>query len=355
MAITFEAAPGVTAIDVEMCGTPGATSAYLLDAAEPAIVETGPTTSVETLREGLTSLGVGPDDLAHIVVTHIHLDHAGGAGALARHYPKATVWVHPRGSVHLADPAKLEASAARVYGEDELARMFGPIVPLAEERIRETADGGTIELGGGRRLDVVDTPGHAGHQVALFDSASGGVFIGDALGVYLSDVRILRPATPPPEFDLDLAVASVETIRDRRPSALLFSHFGPAPEVDHLCELAVHRLRKWTWAVEEILAEEPDASLDRVTELLEERTAAEFNPRKRDAWLIERYELLSSVRMNAMGLTRYVQTRGEDRASARPASEAPASEARASASASSPPERAGETPSGPPAASPPTG
>jgi glyoxylase-like metal-dependent hydrolase (beta-lactamase superfamily II) len=320
MSTTFEAAPGVTAIDTNMCGTAGVTSAYLLDSAEPAIVETGPTTSVDAVREGLDALGVGPKDLAHIVVTHIHLDHAGGAGALAEHYPAATVWVQERGARHLVDPAKLASSAARVYGQEAMDRMFGPIVPLAAERVRSVVDGDVIELGGDRRLDVVYTPGHASHQVALLDSGSGGIFTGDALGVFLSDVRILRPATPPPEFDLEQAVASVKRIRDLKPSLLLFSHFGPALEVEHLCELAVHRLRKWTWHVEEILAEEPGAGLDRVAELLEARVAAEFNPRKQDPWLIERYELLSSIRMNAMGISRYLEQRAEAGAEPAPAS-----------------------------------
>jgi glyoxylase-like metal-dependent hydrolase (beta-lactamase superfamily II) len=311
MATTFEAAAGITAIDTNMCGQERVTSAYLIHADEPALVETGPTTSVDAVREGLDALGVGAEDLAHVVVTHIHLDHAGGAGALIEHYPKATVWVHERGAPHLVDPAKLTASAARVYGgEAELNRLYGPLIPIPADRVRAIDEGDTISFGN-RSLEVMYTPGHAGHQVGLVDSDTQGLFTGDALGVFLSDVGILRPATPPPEFDLDLAVDSVRRIRDRQPSQLLFSHFGPAAQVDHLCELAEHRLRKWTWAVEEILAEEPDADLDRVTELLESRVAGEFNPRKRDPWLIERYELLSSVRMNAMGLSRYVRSRAE--------------------------------------------
>ncbi|MCA1726817.1 MAG: MBL fold metallo-hydrolase [Actinobacteria bacterium] len=321
MARTFEAAAGITAIDTVMGETEGVTSAYLIHADEPAIVETGPTTSVPAVRAGLDALGIAAEDLAHIVVTHIHLDHAGGAGELARHYPRATVWVHERGAAHLVDPAKLEASATRVYGEETMARLFGPIVPLPAGRVRSIDEGDTISFGN-RSLEVMYTPGHAGHQVALTDSDTEALFTGDALGVFLSDVRILRPATPPPEYDLELAVNSVERIRDRKPTMLLFSHFGPAPEVDHLCELAMHRLRKWTWHVEEILAAQPDADIDRVTQLLEERTAADFNPRKRDPWLIERYELLSSVRMNAAGIKRYLEKGG---ASGRPASGGPAS------------------------------
>src|SRR5205823_9088913 len=123
---TFEAAPGITGVDTMMAGRPVATSAYLIHAAEPALVETGPTTSVEAVTAGLSSLGLGPDDLAHIVVTHIHLDHAGGVGRLAAAFPAATIWVHERGAPHLADPAKLVASAARVYGEERMSELFGP-------------------------------------------------------------------------------------------------------------------------------------------------------------------------------------------------------------------------------------
>jgi glyoxylase-like metal-dependent hydrolase (beta-lactamase superfamily II) len=303
MAGTFEAARGITAIDTHMAGRPGLTSAYLLEADQPALVETGPTTSVEAVRATLEGLGVGPSDLAHIVVTHIHLDHAGGAGGLAVHFPRATVWVHERGAPHLVDPAKLVASATRVYGERRMAELFGPVEPLPAERVRAVVDGDAISLGN-RSLEVIYTPGHAGHQVALVDTETDGLFTGDALGVYLPEVRILRPATPPPEFDLELAVRSIERIRERAPSQLLFSHFGPAAQVAHLCALAVQRVRKWASIVQEALGETDD--LARVTQILTERTAPEFNPRDGRTDLAERYEILSSVEMNASGLVRYL-------------------------------------------------
>jgi glyoxylase-like metal-dependent hydrolase (beta-lactamase superfamily II) len=311
---TFEAAPGIRAIDTMMCGREQVTSTYLVEAAEPTIVETGPTTSADAVTDGLAALGIGPDDLAHIVVTHIHLDHAGGAGTLASRFPRATVWVHERGAPHLADPTRLIVSAERVYGAERLQTMFGTVEPVPEDRLRAVGDGDVIELGD-RELEVLYTPGHAGHHVALADARSGGIFVGDALGVFLPDVRILRPATPPPEFDLEVAIRSVERIGDRRPSVILFSHFGPAREVSHVCNLAISRMQKWAGLVEEVL-ERTDRIEDVVAHLRagtsgDLRAAGEH----RRAAIEDRYELLSSYEMNAMGLIRYLRGRQDSAAS----------------------------------------
>ncbi len=303
---TFEVAPGITAIDTVMCGRERVTSAYLVAADEPALVETGPTTSLEAVIDGLKTLGVGAEDLAHIVVTHIHLDHAGGAGALAARFPKATVWVHERGAPHLADPSRLVASATKVYGEEQMAELFGPVEPVPGDRLRAVRDGDKVSLGG-RALEIIATPGHASHHVCIVDQETSSIFVGDALGVFLPDVRILRPATPPPEFDLELAVESINKVMDRQPARLLFSHFGPAEEVVHLCSLAVRRARKWTEIVEQALQETDD--IRDVVRILKQRTATELNPAvgERAEAVADRYELLSSYEMNAKGLMRYVQ------------------------------------------------
>ena len=311
---TYEAAQGITGVDTQMAGRTRLTSAYLLAGDEPALVETGPTTSVEAVMAGLGSLGLGSADLAHIVVTHIHLDHAGGVGTLARHFPAASIWVHERGAPHLADPTKLVHSAGRVYGEERLRTLFGPMEPVPSERIRPVAEGDKVPLGT-RGLDVLYTPGHASHHIALVDSLSGALFTGDALGIHLPDARVLRPATPPPDIDVELGVQSIERIRARAESVLLFSHFGPVTEVDELCSIASARLRKWAEIVREALDETDD--LERVTELLERRTASEFKdgPLPREEIDFERYEVLSSMRMNAEGLVRYWKKRAEREAS----------------------------------------
>lgn len=302
----FDAASGIRGIDTLMFGHEKATSAYLVDALEPALVETGPTTSVPAVLEGLSALGVGPGDLAHIVVTHIHLDHAGGAGALAPHFPAATVWVHERGAPHLADPTKLVASAARIYGEETLRSMFGPVEPIPPGRIRSLTDGDRVPLGN-RAIEAVYTPGHASHHVCLFDEDTHSIFVGDALGVFLPDVRILRPATPPPEFDLDLAIASIGRVAERRPSRLLFSHFGPADDVTDLCRLATRRIEGWAEIVEEALTETEDVA--EVVRILKERTAGEMEPTSgaEIGQVQDRYEALSSYEMNALGLMRYLK------------------------------------------------
>ena len=310
----FEVAPGITAIDTFYGGRERYTAAYLLTADEPAIVETGPTTSLEPVAAGLDRLGIGARDLAHVVVTHIHLDHAGGVGAIAERYPRATIWVHERGAPHLVDPAKLVASAAMIYGSDRMASLFGDVRPVPADRIRALAGGETIELGG-RSLVAWATPGHAKHQVALVDSATGAVFTGDALGIHPPDLPALRPATPPPDYDLELAVDSIERIRALAGELLLFSHFGPVRDVDRVCDLAVRRFRDWTEAVR--VALDRGADLDEVVEMLEEVARSDVATGAEAELDVARFETLSSTRMNAMGIVRYWTKRREREAAER--------------------------------------
>lgn len=310
---TFEAGSGITAVDTMMTGRDTVTSAYLINAPEPALVETGPTTSVRAVLRGLQELGLGANDLAHIVVTHIHLDHAGGAGRLSTHFPGARVWVHERGAPHLADPTRLVHSATRIYGEDRLREWFGPVDPVLQGRLHSLSGGDRVPLGG-RTLDVIYTPGHASHHIALVDSETGALFTGDALGIHLPDVGVLRPATPPPDIDVELSVESIEKMKARTPSRLMFSHYGPFDEVEELFTLAVSRLRKWAGIVRDAMKETEE--IDRIAQILRERTAPEFTETVQDAD-VERYEVLSSMEMNAAGLVRYWRKRAEREAEER--------------------------------------
>lgn len=310
---TVEVLPGITAIDTRMGNRPRVTSAYLVAAAEPTLIETGPTTSLRAVLDGLAALHVGPEDLAHVVVTHIHLDHAGGIGHLVREFPRATVWVHDRGAPHVADPTRLVRSATMVYGEERMRELFGPVDPVAADRIHAIGEGDSISLGN-RKLDVLYTPGHASHHVALADSETGAVWSGDALGIHLPDAGVLRPATPPPDVDVEASEDSIERIRRRTGSVILFSHYGPVREVDELCEIAVRRLRHWADIVRGAMAETDD--LDRIAEILERQTAGEFDEATARGADLGGYSTLGTMRMNAAGLVRYWNKRAEREAQA---------------------------------------
>ena len=212
-------------IDTLMGGHAGITAGYLIRSDRPCLVETGTALSAPTVVRALAALGIGPEDLATVVVTHIHLDHAGGVGDIAEAFPRAQVVVHERGARHLVDPTKLVASAHRVFGP-VMGELFGDLRPTAAERVVALGDVGTIDLGGGRRLDAFHAPGHASHHVGLLDPSTGDLYTGDAAGVYVPEADELRPATPPPDFDLDLALASMARMRQITPSRLLFARFS---------------------------------------------------------------------------------------------------------------------------------
>ena len=304
---TFEVAPGITAIDTGMGGRTKLTASYLIHAERPALVESGPSSCGPTLLEELARLGIGAQDLAHVVVSHIHLDHAGGAGKLLGSFPGATVWVHERGAKHLAEPERLVASTVRTYGAAKVAELFGPVEAVPPERLRTLTEGAVIDLGD-RTLTCLDAPGHASHELFLLDSASGALFTGDGFGVSLPDVGVLRPATPPPEFDLELAVASIQRACALRPSMWVFSHFGALTDIEATCDLAVERLRAWTDIVREALAR--GVPQEAVPAVLRAATADETRAALAAGLDVGRYEFLSSYEMNAAGIVRYLAKGG---------------------------------------------
>lgn len=300
-------APGVVQIDTLLGGWERVTAGFLVEGDAPVLVETGSQSSVDTLLAELDSLGVGADDLAGIVVTHIHLDHAGGVGDVARAFPNATVYVHERGARHLADPTKLVRSASMVYG-DLLDSLYGRLDPTDPSRIHVLEDGEEVRVSTNRTLTTVDSPGHAKHHLALHDSESGLIFAGDAVGVRLPDVGILRPATPPPDFDLDQAIESLHKFADRSPAGIALAHYGLVPDPAEILEEAEDTLRSWAEVAERAWQEDRD-----ITEALEDAFGvpedADMDPVAR-----ERLETLSGVHSNAQGLARWLETRAHGHA-----------------------------------------
>ncbi|MDP9068053.1 MAG: MBL fold metallo-hydrolase [Actinomycetota bacterium] len=296
-----------TIIDTKMHGAEGITGSFLIAGERTALVETGPKSVADNVIAGLE--GAGVDHLDWIVVTHIHLDHAGAAGTLAQRFPDATIAVHPVGAPHLVDPTKLWSSASRIYGDD-MERLWGGIDPIAPDRIKTVGDGATIDLGG-RTLTAFETPGHASHHHAFLDSDTGIMFTGDALGVSPQGVDAFRPATPPPEFNLERTLGSIEKIRRTRPTALWLTHFGPTGgDVDGACSQASDVLNQWATWVD--AARTSTSDLDEVTAAVQRAASQELESRLPDADAA-RMELTTSYRMNVSGYLRYFDKKDKAR------------------------------------------
>ncbi|MDP9302480.1 MAG: MBL fold metallo-hydrolase [Actinomycetota bacterium] len=308
------AVEGIQTIDTGMAAQRELNAVYLIDSDEPCLVETGPGADGPVVLAALDALGIGAPDLAHIVVTHIHMDHAGGAGGLLRRFPSATLWVHEKGIRHVVDPTRLIASTARTYGEARMRAFYGETLPCTPERVRSIADGDTIAIGD-RSLGVIFTPGHATHHVALHESSTGAMFTGEAIGSHLPWADGYRPALPPPEADLEAAIASIARMRERRPTALLTSHFGVVSDPAEGFARAEKRIRAWAETVRARLAREPGASTDALEHELVVQARKEYESDSGLPFDISRYDAIGSIRMNAEGLARYWRKRWEREAS----------------------------------------
>ena len=292
-------------IDTRMAGYDGITAGYLIRSDRPCLVETGTAPSAPVVRDALTQLGVGASDLATVVVTHIHLDHAGGAGDITAMYPAAHIAVHQRGARHLADPSRLMAGARQVYGA-ALDRFFGVLAPVPADRIVALEDTATIDLGGGRRLDSYYSPGHAKHHVGLIDSDSGDLYTGDAAGVYIPDTGDQRPATPPPDFDLEVALASLRKFAELQPSRLLFSHFGPVTAVTQALDRSAEEIRVWVEQTRQARAAGLD--LDHAVAMVRDRTNARYMALRPDAdpALATKLDRISGTVSNVSGIMHWL-------------------------------------------------
>ena len=296
----------VETIDLNFMGTEEVIASFLLLGGDSAaIVETGPTSCLEHLRGGLEASGVSPGDVRKVLLTHIHLDHAGASGHLAEILPNATFYVHELGYPHLADPSKLVKSATRIYGE-RMDELWGEARPVPEERLVTLGDGEEVEVAGGR-LVAHDTPGHAYHHLAYLEPDSGSLFAGDVAGIRLPGQSYVRPPTPPPEIDVEAWVRSIENIRKISPATLHPTHFGRYDDVDrHLSELE-QRLQDWLLFVEGRSNE--GASREEISEELRIKGDAEMLAEGAAPEESGRYDLAGNYEMLTAGVLRYVEKR----------------------------------------------
>ncbi len=229
---------GVLAIDSGMV-RPQMAACYLLECADAlAVIETGTNASTDRILQVVASRGAQPEDVTHVIVTHVHLDHAGGAGSLMQRLPNAILAVHPRGARHLIDPSKLEASARAVYGDEAFEAMYGTLVPVTEARVRIMEDGDGLAVGN-RTLRFMDSPGHARHHFTVWDEQSRGWFTGDTFGISYRELdtaagAFIFPTTTPVQFDPPALLDSIDRMMAREPDHMYLTHFGRVSELDRL-------------------------------------------------------------------------------------------------------------------------
>ena len=248
-------ARGTSLFDLEYLGRPGQIGAYCLETSEGlAVVDTGPASTLSRFQDGVRALGATLDDVRIVLATHIHIDHTGAVGQLAAANPRLKVYVHERGAVHLADPARLIRSASMVYGEENMLRLFGEVKPVPADRIVPLAGGETLHFGN-RRIASAYTPGHAWHHLAWLDEATGSAFTGEVLGDHVGMSEVPIPVTPPPDVDVELLLLSGERVMDWQPTMLFPTHFGPVKHPARFAEEHARRLVLWSERVRTSLSE----------------------------------------------------------------------------------------------------
>jgi glyoxylase-like metal-dependent hydrolase (beta-lactamase superfamily II) len=220
-------------------------------------------------------------------------------------FPSAQIVVHERGARHLVDPAKLVASARRVFGA-AMDEVFGELLPTEAARVRAVGDLDVIDLGSGRTLTAYYSPGHAQHHVGLLDSQTGDLYVGDAAGIYIPETATVRPSTPPPDFDLGLAVGSLERFATLSPTRLLFSHFGPVDAVAETLDRSIEEIRLWVEIVRDARSDELD--LDHAVALVRERTAERYAALLADPAVEHKFEVLNSTSANVVGISRWLES-----------------------------------------------
>jgi glyoxylase-like metal-dependent hydrolase (beta-lactamase superfamily II) len=231
---------GIVAVDSGMVRHQMA-ACYLLETdSAVAIVEAGNNRSADRILKVLASRGRQAAEVSHVIVTHVHLDHAGGAGTLMQRLPQATLVVHPRGARHMIDPSRLEAGTRAVYGDEKFDELYGSLLPVPEDRVLVMEDGDSLEIGK-RRLSFIDSPGHARHHFCIWDEQTRGWFTGDTFGISYRELDtengpFVFPTTTPVQFDPPALIASMKRMMEKQPENMYLTHFGRVNDVERLAQ-----------------------------------------------------------------------------------------------------------------------
>jgi glyoxylase-like metal-dependent hydrolase (beta-lactamase superfamily II) len=297
----------IRTLDNLWMGKPHTIAAGLLESAgHRAVVDPGPGSTLETFRQQLQANGIGVRDLDAILLTHIHLDHAGATGALVRENPRLAVYVHKNGAPHMIDPSKLLASAQRLWPND-LQTLFGEALPVPGGNLRILEGGESLTLGS-RRVEVVYTPGHASHHVSYFDQSEGVAFVGDTAGVRIEGNAYAMPATPPPDIDLEIWEKSFAAILERKPPRLFLTHYGYSDNPAEHVLLFRERLHRWAALTAEILRTAANDSV--AMDAFMSATFAEISLHL-PTGEAEHYAFSAGLNLSFLGLARYLRKRAK--------------------------------------------
>lgn len=301
-----EVAENIYMIDARLYSIPRWGSVYLINEERKALIDTGPATSVNAVLDGIKRIGVRPEDIDYVIVTHIHLDHSGGAGVLIKDMPRAQVIAHYKGAKHLVNPERLVSSVIDTQGEEVMAR-YGETVPIEKYRVKPAYEGDVLKLSERQVLKLIDAPGHAPHEICIYESRNNGLFTGDAVGTYLAENEILLPITPPPSFDLELCINTLERLMKLNASVLYFAHFGVTDRVQDNLRLAVDKLKV---GYDILINAMKENRFNGVVERMIAQGCAELEPIRKMESL---YKFLAEVivPMNAAGYIKYYQEKLE--------------------------------------------
>ena len=299
-------AENIFMIDDHLYSIPKWGSVYLVNEEKKALVDTGPTTSVKAVFSGIEKAGVRPQDIDYLIVTHIHLDHAGGVGTLLKEMPKAQVVVHHRGARHLVNPERLVSSVAAAQGEAMMTKL-GEVVPVPVERVKPVNDGDVIELENNQVLKFIDAPGHAPHELCVHESRNNGLFSGDAVGLSMADNKVLLPVTPPPSFDLEAYLRTLDRLMALKVNTIYYAHFGASDKAQADLQLAKSKLEAWDDLVGKAVVGD---GFDGAAEKFRDRLYAELEPARNEE-LLYRYLVEGMVPLNIAGYLQYYQEKHE--------------------------------------------
>lgn len=296
-----EVSQNVFAIDDELYHIPRSGSVYFLVEDKKTLIDAGPSTSAGVVLQGIRQIGYEPDEVDYLVITHIHLDHAGGVGTLLKSMPRARVVVHPRAIKHLFSPTRLIKSVREVQGPAALVRN-GEVLPVDGQRLVPAFDGDTLDLGQGQVLTILDAPGHAPHGICVLESRNNGIFVGDTVGHHIEDTDIMVPVTPPPGFDLELFLLTLERLKNLEASRIYFAHTDTSEQAPVRLEAAARELK----ARDRIIAEAAvEGKLDKAAEKVIAHTCKGLEWLKKEMKPVYDYWAEVDIPMSAAEHVRY--------------------------------------------------